>query len=926
MDLAIYKRQDLHRLADWLGLERPQGIGNYKSPRQRGKTPSLRIFEADGEWRWDDPDGEGKGSCFDLVSYVMGVETSISLTICAEFYEIPLQRPAANQAQISQSAVELMAARFSAMPDGTRKWLTEERGIPAETVQRYVNKGALGVNNQVLGDWESPTGEGLGFICRDAHGQVLGLDVLERQAAELESADEVFYAVQHHGELSGVPWVPCMRELAKAHTVYVVATAINALSVLACSWPGVHAIASRDTGAVAELPMQLLRGKRVVLGFDNDLPDDKGHRPGPEAAWLLHERCLMADIPALMLDTRDWQQNTWTSINDILVQGGLQDLKIFLRHLSTAAIPGLAGKDDDEPKGSRRRLHLPDHDWRAYWTYKAQPDFTHVVEMKSDGDGAKMPVDRDLCAFRLAGLSRIEVASPRSCMTGEIDSEPSDQFAISVQVADSRRLIRKVVDRDNLFNIDQWKKLGGVFNPQKFTRLLAIWQRATHIGQRKAVNFVGLCWRDGKTVVSEGPDCYFIDPERQCLYHNMVMPNGPRRDAAPVIEAYRRVMRNGAGLQLLVWCLGAHLKAYLGYWPHLVQQAEKGSGKTTLNGWLAKTTKMQMLGPNAIATPFRIVVLSSYSSMPVGLDEFSTNKPNVIDEAIKAAQGCYQHDISPRGGAGRVMLYNQCTPLLFTGEDVPVDSLISKTVRNRLSGKHRGELPPDDLPTFPLRAWLDYLAKQSKADIKARVVKARSYLEDNVTASVNDATAIRMIENYAAVLASWRLLAEWADIDLHGDSFASDLLLEMNAHITETSNSRQPWVWIVEKIFSEISAGRYNYPQRFELETDDLGREHYVWYTRPGHMMDHIFSSPHLRDFAASLPIKSAKVLSQQLKSGGVVIRDRNSRNLPNHQRAGLQRVDHLASIDTEKLEAYGLSAPITVFNEQQAESQGESA
>jgi hypothetical protein len=834
----------------------------------------------------------------------------------------------------NQSPIEALANMISGQNASAFEpactWLNEAHNIDARLSSRYVKAGSLGHVSQpsrtVPAGEAGHGGPGVAFICRDAHAGVHALDT-HYFDAELNGG----VASNIKGATKGVVWVPCLRELAKAHTVVVTLSPIDALSVMVLQRPGLHAMAALNTEYMEQFPVQLLRGKHVVLALGNDPVNAAGHRPATEAAWTLHERCLMADIAAMMLDVSEWQHNEWACINDILRGGGEQDLRIFLGKLSTAAIPGLEGGDDTQPEGARKRLVLPTHDWTVYWNFKAQPDFTHVIEnrdvRRADGSIDSQPTTKDLCAFRIAGVSRIEVASPRSCMTGEIDSEPSDQFAISVQVADSRRLIRKVVARDALFNLDQWKKLGGVFNPQKFTRLLAIWQRATHIGQRRAVNFVGLCWRDGQLVVSEGPDCYFTEPENQCLYHNLVFPNGPRADAATVINAYRRTMTNGAALQLLVWTLCSHLKAFIGYWPHMTQQAEKGSGKSVLNTELAKTTKIELVGPQAIGSAFRILIITSYSSLPVAVDEFSTNKQPIRLEVIKAAQGSYQHEISVRGRSGTVIRYNQCSPILFIGEEVSVDSLISKTVRTRLSNKYHGSMLSDELPVFPLRAWLDYLATQDKGEIKSRVARAKEFLTDNMTAGTNDATANRMVENYAAVLAGWKLLAEWAGVDLQGDDFASKLLLEMNAHIDESNSSRLPWVWIVEKIFSEISAGRFNFPHRFEQELDDEGNEFDVWFIRPGHIMDHIFSSVHLRDFAASLPISSPKVLSMQLKSAGVVLSDRNSRTLPRPHAVGMQRVDHLYKLDTRKLDAYGLSAPITVYNDQPAQpSQGELA
>ncbi len=81
-------------------------------------------------------------------------------------------------------------------------------------------------------------------------------------------------------------------------------------------------------------------------------------------------------------------------------------------------------------------------------------------------------------------------------------------------------------------------------------------------------------------------------------------------------------------------------------------------------------------------------------------------------------------------------------------------------------------------------------------------------------AEASDATARRMMEDYAAIMTAWALLAEFAEIDVDQGAFVDDLLAEMNAHIAETNGTRLPWVWIMEILLSELDAGRYQYPRR----------------------------------------------------------------------------------------------------------------
>ncbi|MEF9406988.1 hypothetical protein V4891_25540, partial [Ralstonia solanacearum species complex bacterium KE055] len=106
-------------------------------------------------------------------------------------------------------------------------------------------------------------------------------------------------------------------------------------------------------------------------------------------------------------------------------------------------------------------------------------------------------------------------------------------------------------------------------------------------------------------------------------------------------------------------------------------------------------------------------------------------------------------------------------------------------------------------------------------------------------AETNDATARRMVENYAAIMTAWALLAEFAQIDVEQGGFVDDLLIEMNAHIAETDGTRLPWVWIMEILLSELDAGRFEHPHCWDTIQTDSGRE-MALFLRPSHVMDHL--------------------------------------------------------------------------------------
>lgn len=121
----------------------------------------------------------------------------------------------------------------------------------------------------------------------------------------------------------------------------------------------------------------------------------------------------------------------------------------------------------------------------------------------------------------------------------------NEVYSATIQTPDSpTELTRFVLRREQLYNIDVWRRVGGgIFNPGKFTRMISILERATHLGERNAVNFVGLAWHNGQAILNEGPDSFFTDPTQQCPYHNLQFPSGSPEQALRVIEAYHATFK-----------------------------------------------------------------------------------------------------------------------------------------------------------------------------------------------------------------------------------------------------------------------------------------------------------------------------------------------------------------------------------------------
>lgn len=915
------KRQiDLHDLANRLGLipgpgQNPDsGKALYHSPHHKDKHPSLSIFVNDPEhgtgWK-DWSSGEG-GSCIDLVCYKMGVDVSDAMRELHQMFGIPYSQPdRSDQPRQPMTLAENITKRSLVDREPARAYLSG-RGITAAAIETAIKANTLGFNDYANPKYpEGQQGHGgpaAAFISYyPGTKRVAGVDM-----RYIDPATNGGYKTQSQGDKDGIGWTADPRKLDRAHTVVIVESAINALSVDSCERFGWASFALRGLNNADLIDFSFLRGKQVVIAMDNDepFPDEHrlaGQRPGPQTAWKLYEVLTALNISALIVDQVKWKMgedfdgDSINDVNDYLQEHGPRKLADALDNTESWLIAGYAG--DDSRKG-KPRVYLPSHDFAQYWRFRVRDaDFTSVI-LNMDGkddDGKDAPNYADLCGFRVASFSRVSVASATSTMTGDPDHSPTVYFAVTVQTPrHGAKLQREVMADKQVHNLAQWGQFGPIFEPKRFSRMVNILERTAHLGARTAANFVGLAWLNGRLAVNEGPDCYFTEPEKQCPYYNLTFPSGPRHDAATVIRAYQGTFKKNAATIPLVWALGGHLKALLGFWPHITVQADKGAGKSTLIKRLERTIGFTMFSGQSLNSEFRMVTSISHTSHPVGWEELSARNQVIIDSAVAMLQESYQYTINRRGSGMTQFLLS--APVLLAGEDVPVRSLLGKVVRTDLSGK-RGPMMPADLPRFPVRQWLQYLADLDRNEVMANYEKVRDYCQRNSRASDSDDGAKRMAGNYAAVHLAWRYLADFAGLDVGDGDFARDLMAEMNAHITESDSDRSPWVWILETVLSEMDAGRFKYPHRFD--TVD-GVE--CLLVRTSHIMDHLQTSQHLRDKWNSLPVKTSNVFKRQLKSANVLHSDKEVERTINGMRA-----THLTALSLEKLKEYGLHVAVAI-------------
>lgn len=913
-------RVDLHDLADWLGLKRGPGgaKANYFRPGADEKNPSLSIYAGkNGPAFKDHAAGKG-GSCVDLVQHVRGCDVGEAIRVLHDFLGIKPERPGADEPKRELTRAEYIAERCFGGQDRAMEYL-QGRGIPTAVIRHALDHKTVGFN-----DWHSSKaaagevgygGPAVAFIVRSLNpGHVAAVDM-----RYLDPALNGGVKTTCQGEKHGYGWTSDPRRLRDAQKVYVVESPINALSIEAAGIPYSAAFATRGVSAVEAINWRAFAGKQIILCFDKDKPDQKGRCAGQETAWLMHEILTGLDISALMVDQRDW---TWNDVNDLLKEKGLEELKTALAKIEDCLIPGLPvfdSKAAPASAGTKRRVYLPWHDFTEYARYSVRPDFMSFVQKKTDENGEERIEHKNLAGFRVAGLSRVTIASARSTMSGDPDDQPKVMFAVSVQAPrHGARLLRKVLDDDKLHNIDVWNRFGPVFLQSQFRRMVNILERTADIGSRKAVNFVGLAWRDGRLIVNQGSDCYFTDPDKQCPYHNLSFPSGTRADARRVVLAYRGTFKRNAASMLLVWGLGGHLKALLGFWPHMMMQAAKGMGKSTLTKHLERTLAMTMYSGQSLQTEFRLLTSISHTSHPVGWEELSARHQLVIDKAVSLLQECYQFTTTARGS--EMTQYLLCAPVLLAGEDVPVRSLIGKLVATQLTGK-KGDLLPYDLPRFPVRQWLEFLAGFKREQVIELFEAQSQRCLAASRASGADDGAVRMAKNYAAMLVAWRLLCEFTELDPAEGQFMPDLIGQMNTHIAETSGDREPWVWILETLLSEIATNNFRHPYAWDEVKDEEGARVDCLLVRTSHVMDHLAGTMALRDKWNSLPVKSDRVLKAELKHAGVVVRDDIERTIGADKNTGAvgRRVSHMSALSVERMEKFGLYAVRPGFDERNA-------
>lgn len=903
--IARFKEDiDLEDLAAWLGMEKPKRSGNWRAPNRPDNTPSVSIYNGGRAWKDHKFDDVG-GSCIDLVMYVRNCDQWEAIVTLHDYVRMDL--PARDQVVRSErTREEFIADKCIQLAERAVPYLVEQRLIPEATVRAAIKAKTVGfndyVNPRVAEGEPGHLGDAAAFIVRaQATNQVTAVDLRFLDAAK--NGDVKTWA---HGPKVGLVWLPHeWRKMRDMKTVYIVESPINALSVMACNMPFTTAIATRGV-AVNEIDWSFLIGKQCVLCYDADKADDKGRRAGPECAWRVYDLLTALNIATTHVDQASWIEDELNDVNDVLKVDGVEGLKRRLRRFEDCAIAGLS--NEREPPEGRKRVFLPSWDFSVYWRFRTQADYSSYVTERTDGEDGKEKIEQiPMAGFRVAAITRITVQSPSATTQGVEDPAPNVLFAATVQVPrHGPSLQRRVFNDNELHKPAKWQDFGTIYNPQQFFRLIAIMERTTHLGARRAANLVGVCWLEGKLVVSEGPDCYFEKPDKQCdAYHSMRFNRGPVAAAKQVVKAYQSTFRESAALMPLIWILGAPaLKCVLGFWPHMEMQADKGSGKSTLIGHLRGSTGFTMFSSQQLKSDYRIICSVSHTTMPVGWEEISTLPQMRIDSAVGLLQECYQFTPHTRGSDNLHFL--NAAPVLLAGEDVPMISLAGKLVRTTLTEGKRGALIPQDLPPFPMRAWLDWIVQQDVPRLRERFATLEAWAVRMSRASGVDVGAKRMAGNYASLILAWSLVCEFAGIEDAGDVVKNNIVAEMNQHIAQTSKDREPYVWILEKLASELAANRFLFQRSWEyIPNKTTGQDELCLLIRPSYVMDHLSTATHLREWFSALPVKTARVFKRQCMTGGLVLDDEAT-----YTNGGVRHY-HALALSIKAMQDKGISMPV---------------
>lgn len=113
----------------------------------------------------------------------------------------------------------------------------------------------------------------------------------------------------------------------------------------------------------------------------------------------------------------------------------------------------------------------------------------------------------------------------------------------------------------------------------------------------------------------------------------LTFPRGTVSDARAVVKAYQDTFGKNAAAMLLVWGLGAHQDG-AGLLASHGAAGGQGNRQSTVIKRLERSIAFTMFSGQSLQTEFRLITSVSHTSHPVGWEELSARRQDVIDKAV----------------------------------------------------------------------------------------------------------------------------------------------------------------------------------------------------------------------------------------------------------------------------------------------------
>lgn len=867
--------------------------GNYHSPHRDDKSASLSIFE-DGK-AFKDFTTNQRGSVIDFLMYLEPSinDVGVACKTLNDWFKVVTFEP--TQVKREKTKIEWLADQCLKSPGLSKDYLVEKRMIIDAVVSRGIRAKTIGYNDYTNPKFKAGEkgygGPCVAFITYDSVKQVNSINF-----RYIDKDLNGGMKTRSLGGKTGHYWCLEPRRFSKAKTVYITESAINALSIESTFSEKDRSIAIAMDGLNTDLDWSIFKGKRVIIVTDNDKPieqgDMTGHRPGPVRSWSIYTALCRHLVVCDIIDFEEW---TYNDCNDVL---SLEDdpqkqLKPLLRKIDRALIPGRPAKISDGDQWIKQRYYLPPTDCEVYWRFRTKNDLTFYLKTERDQDGNAYDTFKDLCGFRICHIERVLLQHDLSTINGDGGGSEYGYIAYVRNPSNAYKLKKIHIAEDGLFELESWKAAGPIANPAQFKRMMLILQRITQHEKQRAVKFVGLGYIDKKMEVITPDRAFFNEGIRDCIYHDFMPYSGHRSQAKEIIHAFAITFENRAGLMLLNWVLCAHLKVFLGFYPHCVMTAHKGSGKGVILSKLNQATGIKLLGPSTLDTAWRLLSAVIGSSYPVAFDEVSTvsnKKQHLFNTTLQNTYGYmsmnYGSELTPKF---------QSASSLIVGEDFSNDSIISKTMFVEL-GK-QGPMISDHLPRFPLLEFMEYMSQINKSSLMSNLEDIAHYLSSEIKSKINDSTIKRLINNYSGQILGWRMLADFARIPFDYLDFENYLVYACKQHISNCSHQLQPWVKIMSTIAGEIDIGAYKYPYKIEISDD---AEHVI-YIKSTNIIQHLRRTRELESVYEEIPIKTASVLRSQLAMANIIIDENKEKTIQG------RRFSRMEVLSLKQLKQYGI-------------------